>query len=88
MSMECKHWKNILVGMGHKVTLLAGELDVPGILLPELHFQWPHVMELHDKVVYGERNYKQIEEKIFDISGTIEGKIRRVFNSRKKKLIC
>ncbi len=80
VSLECKHWKEILTRMGHRVRFLAGELDSPGILMPELHFQWPHVMDLHDKVVYGGGKLKQVEDKIFDVAGTIEGKIRKTFS--------
>ena len=84
VSLECERWKEILEGMGHKVTFVAGQLDRAGILIPELHFQWPYVMDLHDKVVYGKGSYRQIESKIFDIAGTIEGKLRYFFNGGRK----
>ncbi|OGM27221.1 hypothetical protein A2962_01765 [Candidatus Woesebacteria bacterium RIFCSPLOWO2_01_FULL_39_61] len=84
VSLECVHWKEILEKMGHKVTFLAGQLDRAGIVMPELHFQWPNVMELHDRVVYGKGKYRQIEAKIFDIAGTIEGKLRHFFNGNRK----
>ena len=84
VSLECKNWKEILTRMGHKVTFLAGELDSVGVLMPELHFQWPYVMDLHDKVVYGKGNYRQVEDKVFDIAGTIEGKLRKFLNKGRK----
>ncbi len=84
VSLECKHWKEILRRMGHKVTFLAGELDTAGVLIPELHFQWPNVMDIHDKVIYGKGNYKQVEDKVFDIAGTIEGKLRKFLNGKRK----
>lgn len=84
VSLECVHWKEILEKMGHRTTLLAGQLDRAGVVMPELHFQWPHVMELHDRVVYDKGKYRQIEAKIFDIAGTIEGKLRHFFNGNRK----
>jgi len=84
VSLECVHWKEILEKMGHKVTFVAGQLDRAGVLMPELHFQWPHVMDLHDKVVYGKGKYRQIEARIFDIAGTIEGKLRHFLNGSRK----
>jgi len=81
--LECDHWREILEAMGHKVTFVAGALDRAGILMPELHFQAPSVMDLHDKVVYAKGNYRQIEANIFDIAGTIEGKLRHFFNGRR-----
>jgi glycosyltransferase involved in cell wall biosynthesis len=84
VSLEAERWRKILTKMGHKVTFVAGELDKAGILIPELHFTWPDIVELHDSVVYGKTNYLQIEERIFDVAGTIEGKLRHALNSGKR----
>jgi len=70
--------------MGHRVTFIAGQLDRSGILIPELHFQWPRVVELHDKVVYSKGNYKDIEAEVFKVAGDIEGKLRDVFHNGMK----
>lgn len=84
VSLEAVRWKEILRRMGHKVTFVAGKLDRSGVLIPELHFQWPKVTKLHDKVVYGKGDYRQVEAEIFEVAGKIEGKLREVFNRGKK----
>ncbi len=80
VSLESKRWKEILERMGHEVTFVAGELDTKGILIPELRFTWPKVVELHDKIVYGDNNYKEVEREIFEVAGGIEGQLRELFN--------
>ncbi len=84
VSLECKHWKKILTNMGHNVSFLAGELDVEGTIIPELHFQWPEIKDIHDSVVYGNGNYKNIENRIFELSDKIKGKLRVYFDKGKK----
>mgnify|MGYP005840013327 CR=1 FL=1 len=84
VSLECGHWKEILKKMGHEVGLVAGKLDQTGFLAPELSFQSPNIMNLHDKVVYGKGSYRKIEEAIFREAGTIEGKLRSFFNNGRK----
>jgi glycosyltransferase involved in cell wall biosynthesis len=81
VSLETVHWKNILTRMGHKVTLVAGELDQEGILIPELHFKWPKVAGIHDRVVYGDESYEKVEKAIFEVAGGIEGKLRKLFRN-------
>lgn len=81
VSLEAVHWKEILERMRHKVTLVAGELDRPGICIPELHFQHPQVVVIHDKVISGKGDYRQIEADIFEIAGRVEGRLREIFNS-------
>lgn len=87
VTLEAKHWIKILKRMGHKVELLAGELDTGGTLIPELHFQAPEVTELYEKVVYGKNNYRQVEDKIFEQAGKIEGKLRKFFGRKKIDLL-
>ena len=87
VSLEAARWRDILTRMGHKVTFVAGELDRSGILIPELRFNWPDVVELHDKVLYGRNNYRKVESDIFTIAGKIEGKIRGVMNGRPPDLL-
>ena len=84
VSLEAVRWRNILTREGHKVTFVAGELDRAGILIPELHFQWPEVVRLHDKVLYEKNNYKKVEKEIFELAGKIEGKLRELFNNGEK----
>jgi glycosyltransferase involved in cell wall biosynthesis len=87
VSLEAVRWKKILARMGHKVTFVAGELDRGGILIPELHFNWPDVINLHDEVVYNKNNYKKVEAEIFAVAGKIEGKLRRALNGKPPDLI-
>lgn len=87
VSLEAARWHHILRNMGHKVTFVAGELDRRGILIPELHFTSPKIMGLYDKVVYGKNRFGSIEKDLFDISGTIEGKLREVMNGKKPDLM-
>ena len=78
VSLEISHWKEILEKMGHKVTLMAGELDRGGLLLPELHFKWPHVYQIHERVVSKADSFEDVERGVFTIAGKIEGKLREV----------
>ena len=84
VSLEAVHWKEILERMGHKVTFLAGELDRSGVLLPELHFKWPYVYQIHERVVYGDEKYEDVERGIFTLAGKIEGKLREVLRHNGK----
>ena len=84
VSLEAVRWREILQSMGHKVTFVAGKLDRPGILIPELHFQWPNVVELHDEVIWGKGDYKKVEAEIFTVAGVIEGKLREILNRGKR----
>lgn len=83
VSLEAVRWKEILQRMGHKVSFVAGSLDTSGILIPLLHFHWPKVVELHDQVIYGKGDYRQVEAEIFEVAGKIEGRLREVFNGGK-----
>lgn len=83
VTLEAKHWVKILKRMGHRVELVAGALDVGGILIPQLHFQSPEVAALYERVVYGGGDYKEVEEAIFEQAGKIEGKLRKVLRERK-----
>lgn len=87
VSLEAVRWRDILISMGHKVTFIAGDLDRSGILIPELHFTSPKVVELHDSVLYGGGNYRQIEKDIFEFAGKIEGKLREAINGRPPDLL-
>ncbi len=84
VSLECEHWRDILRRMGHKVTFVAGQLDRSGIVIPELHFNSPEVVDIHDRVLYGKESFKNIEADVFRIAGLIEGKLRNIFNGGKK----
>ncbi|MDP3917824.1 MAG: glycosyltransferase family 4 protein [Candidatus Woesebacteria bacterium] len=87
VSLEAVRWRTILERMGHKVTFVAGELDRTGILIPELFFGNPKVVELHDKVVFSKNNFKEIEAEVFELAGKIEGKLREAFNGHKPDLL-
>lgn len=87
VSLELEHWRDILTRNGHKVKFVAGALDRSGIVIPELHFNDPKTVDVHDKVVYGKNNYKQVERDIFAVAGTIEGKLREALNGRKPDLL-
>lgn len=87
VSLEAVRWQKILTRMGHKVTFVAGELDLGGIMIPEIHFSNPKVVELHDKVVYGKNHFKKIEAEVFEYAGKIEGKLRKAFNEKKPDML-
>jgi glycosyltransferase involved in cell wall biosynthesis len=80
VSLEAVRWQEILKSMGHDVTLVAGKLDKEGICIPELHFQWPRAFLLHEKVIFGNNRYEEVEAEIFEAAGLIEGKLRETFN--------
>lgn len=84
VSLEAKHWKDILSKMGHKVTFIAGQLDQAGIVIPELHFQSSDVVDIYNRVVFGNENFRKVEKDIFTLSGKIEGSLREVFNNGRK----
>jgi glycosyltransferase involved in cell wall biosynthesis len=68
VSLEAVRWSEILKKMGHSVKLVAGQLDRSGYLIPELHFQHPEVVKLHDQVIYGQGSYRKIEAEIFSLA--------------------
>jgi hypothetical protein len=70
--------------MGHTVKFVAGKLDRGGIVIPELHFQSPKVVKIHDNIVYGKKRYRTFESQIFNVAGTIEGKLRDAFSRNGK----
>ena len=80
VSLEAERWREVLLSMGHNVTFIAGQLDRYGLLIPELHFQHPKVVNLYQNIVYSRGGYKDIEAELFDLSGTIEGKLREIFH--------
>ena len=84
VSLEAVRWGEIFERMGHKVTFTAGQLDRAGILIPELHFNNPKVLRLHDKVIYSRGIYKKIEREVFELAGVIEGKLLEMFNRNGK----
>jgi len=83
VSLEAERWKMILKRMGHKVTFIAGELDRKGILIPSFHFAHPEVHGVHELVVGNGVNYKEIEAKVFEQAGKIEGEIRELLKMYK-----
>jgi glycosyltransferase involved in cell wall biosynthesis len=82
VSLEAERWREILEGMHHKVDFVAGQLDRSGTVIPELHFQSPEVVKLHDKIIYGDGNFRKIEAEVFALAGLIEGKLRAHFNKK------
>jgi glycosyltransferase involved in cell wall biosynthesis len=59
VSLEAERWKIILERMGHQVTMIAGELDRPGYLLPNIHFTRPHIHELHEAALWHNSPYSK-----------------------------
>ncbi len=52
VSLETTKWRTILERLGHTTYFCAGELDedhLPGMRVPEMHFQHPEVRALHDQ---------------------------------------
>lgn len=84
VSLEAEHWREIFRRLGHKVTFIAGGLDRSGILIPELHFNSPEVVDIHDRVVYGKEPFKKIEAEVFRLAGYIEGRLRTILGGGKK----
>lgn len=87
VSLEAVRWGDIFKSKGYKVTYIAGELDRRGILIPELHFNSPEVFDLHQKIIFGKNNYKDIQSNIFQIAGKIEGELRSILNNKKPDLL-
>lgn len=87
VSLETEHWRKILTGIGNKVTLVAGQLDRAGVVLPELHFQHYKTAKLYNEVVYSKNHYERIESEIFAQAGVIEGKLRELFRALKTDLL-
>ena len=83
VSLEAERWREILKSMGHRVTFIAGELDRPGILIPELHFNHPKVHRVHEEIVTNGNSCEKLEDKIFEMAGQVEGKLRRIIRKEK-----
>ena len=52
VSLETAKIASILRSRGHQVFYCAGELDAdapPGMLVPEMHFEWPEARRIHDE---------------------------------------
>lgn len=81
VSLEAERWKVILTRMGHSITFIAGELDQPGLLVPQLHFTHPEIYKIHELVVNNNINYRKVEREIFALSGEIEGELRSSFRN-------
>jgi len=84
VSLECEHLRDIFLRMGWDVTFLAGQLDRPGFVVPELFFQSPEIVKVHDRVVWGNSNFSEVEAKIFALAGKIEGKLREIVGNGNK----
>lgn len=79
VSLEAVRWKTVLKRLRHQVTLIAGELDQKGILIPDLHFTSPQIHRIHEAIVEENLPYKEVERQIFSWAGRIEGELRDVF---------
>ena len=56
VSLETAKIAAILKARGHHVFYCAGELDAdapPGMLVPEMHFEWPEARRIHDEAFGG-----------------------------------
>lgn len=84
VSLEAHHWKDVLTKMGHTVTFVAGKLDTDGYVIPELSFQNPKVVRMHDNIVYKNVPFSEIEPQVFAYAGVIEGKLRELFQGDMK----
>lgn len=81
ISLECKHWKRILTKLGHEVIFIAGELDTQGIVIPELQFTHPKILNTHKKLIEEKARFEEVEGEIWKMAGVIEGKLRAVFEN-------
>ena len=79
VSLEARRWKTVLERLGHRVVFVAGELDVRGILIPELHFTNPQIYAIQEAVIKNHKSYTAVEKDIFSLAGKIEGELRDVF---------
>jgi glycosyltransferase involved in cell wall biosynthesis len=78
VTLEAKHWRNILEKMGHNVTFIAGELDEPGILIPELHFNFPAIKKIHDSLVIENRKVNDLKIEIDHYREIIKNKLNEL----------
>lgn len=56
VSLETAKIASILQSHGHRIFYCAGELDTdapPGMLVPEMHFEWPEARRIHDEAFVG-----------------------------------
>ena len=90
VSLEIGHWRNILSRMGHEVVLVAGELDGEGILIPEIHFNYPEAFEMYRLVMDRKATYAELEGRILSLAKIIEEKLDKVFEREKfdKLVVC
>ena len=80
VSLECNNWRKVFAAKGDKVTLVAGELDARGILIPELHFQHPKIATIHDDIVYNAKSYKEVYPAIEKMSSRIQSSLEEVLD--------
>jgi len=79
VSLEAERWALILQRMGHQVTMLAGELDRKGILIPALHFQEPLMQLVEKKAVQQGVSFKKLRSKVFKLAERIEDDLLEIF---------
>ncbi len=79
VSLEAERWALILQRMGHQVTMLAGELDRKGILIPSLHFQEPLMHLIGEKAIQRGVSFKKLRGKVFKLAERIEDDLQETF---------
>ena len=83
VSLEAERWKLILQRMGHQVTMIAGELDRKGILIPTLHFNEPLMYCIEKKAVKEKVCFKKLQKKVYRLAGKIEEDLKEIFTKFK-----
>lgn len=83
VSLEAERWKLIFEKMGHRVTMIAGELDRKGILVPTLHFNEPLMHCIETKAVRQKVCFKKLQKKVYRLAGKIEEDLKEIFTKFK-----
>ncbi len=79
VSLELERWKVILERMGHKATMIAGELDRTGYLVPLLHFNEPRIYDLHLRAISNGVPFHKLQPKIFKMIDIVETELNGLF---------
>lgn len=83
VSLEAERWKLIFEKMGHRVTMIADELDRKGILVPTLHFNEPLMHCIETKAVRQKVCFKKLQKKVYRLAGKIEEDLKEIFTKFK-----
>ncbi len=79
VSLEAERWKIMLERMGHEVTMIAGELDRQGLLVPDISFTEPQIYDIHEQAIYHHAEFSKLKPTINKLAKKIKKELEEIF---------